>query len=1001
MSFSPSRLRNIDKAFAGFDRPTLLRTLGLDMNSVFVGDITDLRPAVISGARGLTVNQIHASCVDGGARYECCTGAKLRKHGQTTVTIPCFEVDILEKSSVCQHCYELWGHVNADGWFVYDDSMSAVAHEYENGQSGMLKNWRCMKAVEDKYHDEITAVKDVLQHSPFALATNWPEADFQYLVKEFLLDSAVLFQGSGRSKNPFKRSKREQEAIATFMEQMVPLWLRIRAFVSLKDLHFCVQELQESAQVIAAAATARMQQEFEKSPMYCGALLEADIMLAGFTYAASLVKSCFEAEPKEKPSSRPEWGPVVAQLKIWAEGVPEVERPKKLELKTGGMSTAKKKTPAAFYAVAVGRMPGIYVSVDMARAQTDRFTKPVWKRCRSRQEAEDFINANTAVPSAKTKAPAKSSKKYKRVKGKQSDSPTRKSARKELFAEAAQPDSDVPSQVFAVYSGTSRGVYATFADMSLAVSSGGGKYVVCESEDEAWAKIEAAAADEYADAMEEPEPSVESYVVWAGRRVGVMSLQACIQATKDLVGVKMAGPLSEAEANESWQQHRDEAKVLVSGEANEDGSDKALGPVTPAQSAAPATPKAATALPVGAIDTPSDAALALALQNGTSKVWAAVRRPMKGVISLSKHAIEGFATPKVFDVSSSVIDNVVYAERWLTEQLVATNAVSIADKLAAARARIAGESGKKAETQPSSTPKKERSTGKQSGKLKGRMGLQRSREAAQIARIFIDDPEPIRILEAPESLHAYELIPLALPSTPLFGKASKGFGMKEYFKAVSAKSGDFAWPLMDLSPFLSFCRRAIDTCRSSESASAAASIVALDKLSEMAIRIHDMMSRAKSMGDDNMRFKVRMYMHLEYMSETGKLHVGPQAMATFRDAIDIFGQKVPGFVVDLTGMACTPVAASPSKGTPKLSKSSVTKVHNRGRSLLSKPKFGCWLCPSMDHYVNKTSHPTREKLSDVMKSSILTRIDFCKEYPEAEREAEKKRVRAYWLKHKL
>ena len=251
MSFSPSRLRNIDKAFAGFDRPTLLRTLGLDMNSVFVGDITDLRPAVISGARGLAVNQIQASCVDGGARYECCTGGKLRKHGQTTVVIPCFEVDLLEKSSVCQHCYEIWGNVQAEGWFMYDDSMTAVAHEYEIGQSGMLKNWRCMKAVQDKYHDQITAVKDSLRDSPFALAVEWPDASFQYLVTEILLDSEVLFQGSGRSKNPFKRSKREQEAIAAFMEQMVPLWLRIRAFVPLKDLHVCVQELQESAQRIA------------------------------------------------------------------------------------------------------------------------------------------------------------------------------------------------------------------------------------------------------------------------------------------------------------------------------------------------------------------------------------------------------------------------------------------------------------------------------------------------------------------------------------------------------------------------------------------------------------------------------------------------------------------------------------------------------------------------------------------------------------------------------
>ena len=722
-------------------------------------------------------------------------------------------------------------------------------------------------------------------------------------------------------------------------------------------------------------------------------------MLAGFSHAASVLKPYFQGVPKEGPPTRPDWGSVVPQFRSWAEGIPEVERPPKLTVKpTAQSSTKKKKTPASvFYAVAVGRVPGIYVSVDLARAQTDSFSKPLWKRCRSREEAEEYIKANTKLSLPKT-TPAASSKKYKRVKGKKSESPARKSARKELFAEA-QHTSDVggPTQFFAVYSGAARGVYETFAEVSQAVSDGGGTYVVCASEDEAWARIEAAAADEYAEAMEsEAEPAAESYVVWAGRQVGVMSLQACIQATRDLVGIKMLGPLSPSEASAKWEQYRTEAKILTSVDAGTHVAEiEASRPVTPAQSTTPSAAKStATALPVGAIDTPSDAALALALQNGTSKVWAAVRRPMKGVISLSKHAIEGFASPKVFDVSSSVIDNVVYAERWLTKQLTAP-AESIADKLAAARARIATENAASS-AQPTATPAK--APGKHSGKLKGRFGLQRSREAAQIARIFLDDAEPIRILEAPASLHAYELMPIALPSTPLFGKTSKALGMKEYFKAVSGKSGDFSWPLMDLSPFLSFCRRAIDTCRGSSSEIAPASILALDKLSEIAIRVHDMMFRAKTLGDNNMRFQVRMYMHLEYMSETGTLHVGPQAMVTFRDAIDVFGMKVPGFVVDLTGgLVCTPVAASPTKGAS----ASKGKKTARFRSSGNKPKFGCWLCPSMDHYVTKESHPTREKLSDVMKSSILTRIDYCKQFPEAEREAEKKRVREYWVKHKL
>ena len=162
LSASPSRLHLIDQAVAGFDRPSLLRQLGLQPWSPFVGDIPDLKPVSLAGARAVRVNKLNAPFIDAGAAFECCTGAKLRRCGATVVTIPCFDTNLSNRASVCLHCEQLWAHIRADGWYVVDSSMDAVEKEYAPGETVVMRNWKCYKREADKYSDSIQHLKDAM-----------------------------------------------------------------------------------------------------------------------------------------------------------------------------------------------------------------------------------------------------------------------------------------------------------------------------------------------------------------------------------------------------------------------------------------------------------------------------------------------------------------------------------------------------------------------------------------------------------------------------------------------------------------------------------------------------------------------------------------------------------------------------------------------------------------------------------------------------------------------
>ena len=105
---------------------------------------------------------------------------------------------------------------------------------------------------------------------------------------------------------------------------------------------------------------------------------------------------------------------------------------------------------------------------------------------------------------------------------------------------------------FAIKGGSRSGVYFSMSDALQAKSDGGGTFDAFMSEEQAreWAT------------------PTESFVVWAGRKVGIMTKAECIVATQKLNSAEMSGPMSEEEAFDLWGKKQACALVLTSTKAS-------------------------------------------------------------------------------------------------------------------------------------------------------------------------------------------------------------------------------------------------------------------------------------------------------------------------------------------------------------------------------------------------------------------------------------------------
>ena len=77
------------------------------------------------------------------------------------------------------------------------------------------------------YTDMIQAIKDSLAGTSSELDSQWPHVHFDELAAVMLFDTPILCHGV---KGPgAKRCLLQQQAIAAYLELLIPLWLRMRA----------------------------------------------------------------------------------------------------------------------------------------------------------------------------------------------------------------------------------------------------------------------------------------------------------------------------------------------------------------------------------------------------------------------------------------------------------------------------------------------------------------------------------------------------------------------------------------------------------------------------------------------------------------------------------------------------------------------------------------------------------------------------------------------------
>ena len=328
--------------------------------------------------------------------------SKLVRFERTTLTVPCFEADKLPGSSVCAHCNDLWNAgIDDQSYFQLDkDSMLHAAAQYAPGAGNNLFRLPAMKAADDIYSEQISLIKEIFDGSQSELSADWPGCAFKDVVQSVFIDSGIVVPESG--KKAMKRPAVQQQRLGQFAQELIPLWLRVRSFVGLhQELLSRTAELAASAKEIADAATATLQKRLPRDPALTGAIAIADIMMAGFEHAAKAFDIAVAQAVGDpgKSTDLPElsWGDAIPVFSTWAQTVPAVARPPRRTLpkSSSGATPADVPSPAKpkFYAVAVGRAPGVYSCMAEVRKQTANLPRELGKMkvFDNLKEAEDYV----------------------------------------------------------------------------------------------------------------------------------------------------------------------------------------------------------------------------------------------------------------------------------------------------------------------------------------------------------------------------------------------------------------------------------------------------------------------------------------------------------------------------------------------------------------------------------------------------------------------------------
>ena len=251
---------------------------------------------------------------------------------------------------------------------------------------------------------------------------------------------------------------------------------------------------------------------------------------------------------------------------------------------------------------------------------------------------------------------------------------------------------------------------------------------------------------------------------------------------------------------------------------------------------------------------------------------------------------------KSFFSSDTLVNNLAAAELWASNSKPSV-ASSFAARAAAARKKLFSED-LKAPPQAQSTEKvaSPGQSGDSGGSFLGLTGMVRSNRIEQMRKCFIDAQQAIRVecfgQPDPDELDDENV---SLPGSPQYlvsGKRSN-FAWKIDDWVEEKKRSIKAWPLMGFSEFMSFCRQAVKMCLNSPKPVAVANAAALNELLDVAIFLHRHMSKLGTLGVAEVRFKCRMYLHLQFATVQRVMYTSASAMSVFKDATEVFMTRLP------------------------------------------------------------------------------------------------------------
>ena len=1053
------------------NRALLLRKMGLEYDLPFTGDISCARPLNIDASSAAKVHQVHAPFVNFGATFERCSGSTLVRVDRTTVAVPCFCTDITTGGSVCKHCFELWNSgPNDDGFFVLDkQSMKHAAEYYKPGAGNSFFRLPALREAADLYSSEISVIKQIFDGTTLELEAEWPGCHFKKVVESALVDVGVVFTDSGKKTSPYKRLAVEQQRLGEYMKRIVKLWLRIRTFMSLEDLLEQTRILGETARSIEKGMISILQARLPKQPVYCGALSVADVMLSGFTHAAGVFDQVVAVAVDENSASAdiPEfwWGPRVEEMRTWASTVQHPTRPPKRRIPTKAAPPAAKATQRTspfnatgvqYFAVAVGRVPGVYMSMAEVREQTQGLPdagpdKGKMKIFATQADAEQYVQRyGRAVSDAKPETKPASRRLFVAVGGsrpgiyehklvaefyaRKGDGTVKEIASfaegRRVLNKPAPPyfrESTVPSdnvidlsaaakpnnngKFFAVIGGAKPGVYCSESEAFDTVTNHGGTFTPYMTEAEATRAFEAVEEQKREVTGEEPPLPRMAFVVWAGRSVGVMSREACVRATVGLSGVRMKGPMSAQDAFGIWLEKERIAVVL------KDPNKKPKLEPAPRQADPPCN---SGGLP--RVDTPDNDKLERAEALGVTRVFACRVNASHVRIALSyEGAKAGVSNAEVtsFFQKQTLVENLADAELWATYKSRKTEERPFAERYTEARQKVFVEHSKKQfdvlgnpkpgyDVTGTPIPKKRSAEESGSGPTPGQSqlgggylgfkGMVRSRRVRQMQRCFVDCSVPIRVDEKgmpqPDQLDEDNM---ELPGSATYmlspSRSDGPLKIEEWLE--ERKNSIKAWPLMGFSEFLSFCRHAIKLCSRSTKPAAVVTCAALNELTDRAILLHRHMSLLKTLGPADIRFKARMYLHLQLATTNRVVYTSASAMSVFKEATEVFMARLP------RSLFVPEQPTSPTRAKQAHDKYAPSPAKPTLKNEYGMPRSGCYLCAATDHYCsNRTFHPLdsnnkHKKVPQNVQQAIMARIDNSPSSTEW-KAAEKKRVRDFW-----